>query len=192
MNNKTYSDWTGGETLTFEKMKGMLEDFAKIRKRSEFEINGVTINVADYEEVSANVRQYVPAGFRVLLNVRRTIYAKTFDPLPTDLLIFDMRQAGKHTCVFAGGHKKEWKPLWNDFIDEQRITSKEKLLMIAAARSPSDGNKITEDSRQHLEAEIFAKAQGKIKFSELEKMEDWRLAYLYKEMFVDKKPIENL
>lgn len=192
-NAKQNKSWAETATFTMETFDKMLRRYNELRKKTEFKINGVTINAADYEDITERNRRFLPTGFRALLNVKRTVYDKTFEPLPTDLIVFDIQNPKNQRSIFAGGHKKEWKEFWNEFIDEKRITSKERLLFIAAARSPSiTRGEITEDSRRYLEAEIHAATQGKIKFSELERMEDWRVAYLWKEIFVDKKPIENL
>lgn len=181
----THTHYENTSTFTPADYENILKTYSDFRKKTEVEINGVTINAADYEEVTDRNRQFLPAGWRVYLNTRRTTYDRTFEPLPTDLFLINEE---KHAVLLIGGNKTEFKPLWKQFIDENRITSKERLFYIAAARSPAKPRgEITEDSRRHLEAEIFAATSGKIKFSELETMEDWRLAILYKESVLDKK-----
>jgi len=162
--------------LTKEIFNSMIERFYKFRQTTEIVINGARVNLADYEEVTRNYLYLIPRGFRVFLNVRRSIYQKTFDPMATDLMLFNMP---KKECVFAGGNQKEWKDLWTCFVDNQTYTSKERLYFIACARSPSiDRGEITEYSRRHLEAEIFAESQ-KLSWQELKQLKDWQLALLY-------------
>lgn len=110
------NSWTGGEPITFEKILEVKREVEEMRKGSEVELNGEKINLLDYEEVSKQNQQFLPAGFRAILNVARTVAEKTKNPLPTDLIIFDLNN---NRALFIGGNRKEWQPFWAQFIDKE-------------------------------------------------------------------------